>query len=143
MNPQDDQVPAVRRPDPMYTAESAFFWEAAERGELMAQQCQGCQQYLHPPRPMCPECLSMDLQPTQLSGRGKVYSVCSPQYPQIPAFDYPLLTALIDLEEGIRLLSNLVDVELESVQPGMPVEVCFAATVGGRAVPQFRPEGNK
>ena len=56
-------------------------------------------------------------------------------------FDYPLVVALIDLEEGIRLLSNLCDIEPDAVETGMQVEVFFVPTVGGKAVPQFRPVG--
>ncbi|HEY3699948.1 MAG TPA: Zn-ribbon domain-containing OB-fold protein [Spongiibacteraceae bacterium] len=129
----------VIRPDPMLTPDTAFFWEAAERGELMAQQCSKCGKYEHPPRPMCPQCNSLDKRYVKLSGKGTVYSWCIPRYPLIPIFDNPLVTALIQLDEGIRLMSNVVGCEVDEVTNGMKVEVCFAPTAGGKAVPLFRP----
>jgi uncharacterized OB-fold protein len=133
----------VTRPDPIPTDDSLFFWEAAARGELMGQQCGNCGTYLHPPRPMCPHCHSLNQRHVPLCGRGSVYSWCLPRHPQVPAFDYPLVTALIDLDEGIRLLSNIVGCDPQQVANGMPVQVCFAPTAGGQAVPQFRPVDRK
>ena len=127
------------RPDPVPTPDSAFFWEAAERGELLGQQCGDCGAFLHPPRPMCPHCHSLKQTHVALSGRGRVYSAVIPRHPTVPVFEYPLVTALIDLEEGIRLLSNVVGCEPEAVKPGMEVAVDFEATRGGKAVPVFRP----
>lgn len=129
----------VTRPDPVPTQDSVFFWEAVERGELFGQRCGDCGIFLHPPRPMCPQCHSLNQQHVQLSGRGTVYSCCMPRHPQVPVFEYPLVTALIDLEEGIRLLSNVVDCEPGDVKPGMAVEVRFEPTAGGKAIPVFRP----
>lgn len=128
------------RLDPVPTRDSQFFWDAVERGELMGQQCGCCGTYLHPPRPMCPKCNSLDQKHVKLSGRGKVYSFVLPRHPQmIGIFEYPLVTALIDLDEGIRLLSNVVNIDPDQITHGMDVEVCFAPTVGGKAVPQFHP----
>lgn len=127
------------RPDPVTTQDSLFFWQALERGELQAQQCQGCQHFMHPPRPMCPKCNSLDIKPHKLSGKGRVYSWCLPQHPRLPVFEYPLVVALIELEEGIRLLSNVVECDIDTITSNMPVEVCFAPTVGGKTIHQFKP----
>jgi uncharacterized protein len=129
----------ILRPDPVPTPDSQFFWDAAEREELMGQQCNDCGAYLHPPRPMCPHCNSLKQNHVKLSGRGTVYSCRMPRHPQIPIFEYPLVTALIDLEEGIRLLSNVVGCDVYAVQAGMAVEVDFAPTSGGKKVPVFKP----
>jgi uncharacterized OB-fold protein len=130
---------APRRPAPIVTDDSAVFWDAAARGRLVAQRCGGCGALRHPPRPMCPHCRSLEVEEAVLSGRGTVYSYAVLHHPQHPAFDYPVLGALVDLDEGIRLVSNLTDVAPEDVRIGMRVAVHFVPTAGDAAVPVFRP----
>ena len=127
------------RPDPILTPDAAFFWEGAKRGELLAQRCADCGNLQHPPRPMCPACHSVRRQEARLSGRGEVYSWIIPRHPPALGFAQPPVVAVIQLEEGIRLVSNIVDVADGQVAIGMPVEVRFEPTVGGYAVPVFRP----
>jgi hypothetical protein len=81
----------------------------------------------------------LDVEVVPLSGRGTLYSYAFLHHPQHPAFDYPVLAALVDLDEGIRLLSNLVGVESAQVEIGMSLEVSFVATADERAVPVFGP----
>jgi uncharacterized OB-fold protein len=88
---------------------------------------------------MCPNCGSLEWTVVDLSGRGTVYSFAVLHHPQNPQFDYPVIAALVDLDEGIRVVSNLVDIPPGQIKIGDPVEVCFAATVDGMAVPVFRP----
>jgi uncharacterized OB-fold protein len=128
-----------RRPVPIVTDDSAVFWDAAAAGQLVAQRCGQCGVLRHPPRPMCPHCHSLDVDVVPLSGRGTLYSYAVLHHPQNPAFDYPVLAALVDLEEGVRILSNLVDVAPDDIRIGMRVEARFEPTVGDRAVPVFRP----
>ena len=130
---------AATRPDPVFTPDAAFFWEGAARGELLGQRCADCSRLTHPPRPMCPACHSTRREIVKLSGRGTVYSWVIPRHPAPVGFAEAPIVALIELEEGIRLVSNLVEVEPGAVRNGLPVEVCFAPTRGGRAVPVFRP----
>jgi uncharacterized OB-fold protein len=127
------------RPDPIETPDTAFFWAAAARGELVALACADCGELRHPPRPMCPACHSTRRVERRLSGRGRVLAWVLPRHPAPIGFAEPPLVALVDLEEGIRLVSNLVEVASGAIAPGMPVEVTFAPTAGGRAVPVFRP----
>ena len=89
---------------------------------------------------MCPACHSLVVEVVELSGRGTVYSYEILHHPQHPAFDYPLLVVLVDLDEGIRLVSNLTDCATDDVRIGMPVEVHFVP-VGEDAttIPVFRP----
>jgi uncharacterized OB-fold protein len=129
----------VVRPAPIVTDDSATFWDAAATGCLVAQRCADCGRFRHPPRPMCPECRSLDVESVELSGRGVVYSYAVLHHPQNPLFEYPVLIVLVDLDEGIRLLSNLTDIGVGNVRIGMPVEVHFAPTTHDMAVPQFRP----
>ena len=88
---------------------------------------------------MCPYCGSLSIELTELSGRGVVYSYAVLHHPQNPAFEYPVVIVLVDLDEGVRLLSNLTDVPVADLRIGMPVAVHFVSTVGGMAVPQFHP----
>jgi uncharacterized protein len=129
----------VTRPAPIVTDDSAAFWAAAAEGRLVAQRCAACGRFRHPPRPMCPACRSLAVDVVDLSGRGEVYSYAVLHHPPNPLFEYPVVIVLVDLEEGIRLLSNLTGVVPDAIEIGMPVEVHFAPTADGMAVPQFRP----
>jgi uncharacterized OB-fold protein len=90
---------------------------------------------------MCPHCHGLEVAVAELSGRGTLYSYAVLHHPRHPAFDYPVLAALVDLEEGVRLVSNLVDVEPGDIRIGMPLSVTFLPAAGERAVPVFRPAG--
>src|ERR1700730_17585396 len=105
----EDALPT--RPAPIRTEDNQFFWDAATQGRLVAQRCGSCGRFHHPPRPMCPECHSVESDIVELSGTGQVYSYAVLHHPQNPKFTYPLVAALVELDEGIRLVTNLVGVE--------------------------------
>jgi hypothetical protein len=88
---------------------------------------------------MCPHCLSVDWDTVEATGRGVVYSFVVNHYPQIPSFDYPLPVVLVELEEGTRLVSNIVGVELDDIEIGMAVQVGFEDFGDGLVLPQFSP----
>ncbi|HEY8217292.1 MAG TPA: Zn-ribbon domain-containing OB-fold protein [Acidimicrobiia bacterium] len=127
------------RPVPIVTEDSAVFWDAAAEGRLVAQRCADCGRLRHPPRPMCPECHSLSVDVVTLSGRGELYSYSILHHPRHPAFEYPVLAALVELEEGVRLVSNLTHVDAADVHIGMPLEVEFESRGDGARVPVFRP----
>ena len=127
------------RPRPGITRDSAFWWEGVQAGKLLIQRCGGCGTLRHPPRPMCPRCQSLEWDTVEASGRGTVYSFVVSHHPQVPSFDYPLTIGLIELEEGTRLVSNVIDVDPADVHVGMPVEVVFEAVDDDFALPLFRP----
>lgn len=128
-----------RRPRPALTQDNAFFFEGAKRHKLLIQRCASCGKLRHPPRPVCPECRSFEWDAVEASGRGTVYSFVVNHYPQVPAFDYPLPVALIELEEGTRLVSNIIGCEPSEIFIGMPVECEFVAFDDELTLPQFRP----
>lgn len=138
MQSSQTSAPPIR-PDPISTRDSAFFWEGAERGELLIQQCEQCRRLWHPPRPMCPQCHSVKMGHTRVSGRGTVYSWIVPVHPLAFGFAAPPVVALIDLDEGVRLVSNVVGVAPEAMRNDIAVMVDFEPTQGGKAVPVFRP----
>ena len=125
---------------PTTTPDSKFFWEALKQEKLLVQRCSRCERLRHPPRPMCPRCNSLEWKTIEASGRGTVYSFVMPRHPAFPWwFEGTYVVALIELEEGIRILSNLRDVEPENVTIGMPVECFIEHFDNGVSLPQFRP----
>jgi uncharacterized OB-fold protein len=130
---------AALRPAPWVTRDSAFFWEAAKNEQLLGQRCSKCKVLRSPPRPMCPNCNCVESETQVLSGRATVYSWVIPRYPPVPGFEPGYIVAVLNLEEGIRFVSNLCDIEYEDVTPDMPVEVFFEPTKDGYKIPLFRP----
>lgn len=126
------------RPRPAITRDSQFWWDGVNHGKLLIQRCAACGKLRHPPRPMCPHCQSLEWDSIEASGRGTIYSFVITHYPQVPAFDYPLVPALIELEEGTRLMSDVIDIEPERVQIGLPVEVVFVQCDDELTLPLFR-----
>jgi uncharacterized protein len=126
-----------RRPSPILTEDNHEFWEAALEGRLVAQRCLQCGRLRHPPRPMCPNCHSLRHELVDLSGSGEIYSYSILHHPQVPLFEYPVIAVLVDLDEGIRIVSNLVIADPNEVRVGMPVMVQFEPTANGAAVPVF------
>lgn len=128
-----------RRPRPALTQDNQFFFDGAKERKLLIQRCASCGTLRHPPRPACAVCRSFEWDTEEASGRGTVFSYTVNHYPQVPAFDYPLLVALVELEEGTRLVANLSGVEPESVAIGMPVVAEFVEFDDDLTLPVFRP----
>jgi uncharacterized OB-fold protein len=115
------------------------FWEGVDRGELVAQRCQGCGALRHPPAPDCPTCGSEDWEAEALSGRGVIHTWIVSRHPSRPDIP-PRLVVLVDLAEGVRMASNLVDPENAAV--GAPVALEFGEVDGDR-LPLFRTTAAK
>lgn len=130
----------------------APFWEATLRGELAVQRCSDCGRLRFPPRPMCPDCRSLEHQWTALSGRGRVWSFVVPHPPLLPYFQKlaPYNVVLVELEEDprIRMVGNLVprpDAEINEFDPaairiGMPVRAVFRRVAEDVALLQWVPD---
>ena len=126
--------------DPVVDWETRAYWEACARHELTVQRCGACGKVQHRPRAICASCLSGEVETRVASGRGTVHTFTIVRQNQVPPFASacPYVLAYVDLEEGPRLLTNIVDCEPDSVAVGMPVQVEFVDT-GEFAVPRFRP----
>ncbi len=125
---------------PSVSPDTAFFWDGLKEHRLLIQRCASCGLLRHPPRPMCPACNSLDWDTVESSGRGTVHSFVMPQHPKFPFMDYPYIVALIDLAEGVRIISNLIDIDPDDARIDMPVEVCFTEFAEDFVLHQFRPE---
>lgn len=128
-----------RRPGVSINDDNRFFFDALGRGELRFQQCPSCHQITHPPTPMCPACGSFERGTVASSGRGEVYSFIVNHHPQVPGFTYPLVVALVELDEGVRMVTNLVGVAPDEVHIGLPVELEVVVVDGDQVLPLFRP----
>jgi uncharacterized OB-fold protein/acyl dehydratase len=141
--PKPKVEPRPKRPRPSITHDNAFWFEGARNGQLLIQRCASCGELRHPPGPMCPSCQSLEWDTIVASGRGTVYSYVVNHYPKVPAFDYPLVVAVIELEEGTRLVSNLIDIDPADVKIGMDVVAEMVAFDDELTLPQFRATGGK
>lgn len=124
---------------PTTTPDTKFFWDELKDGRILIQRCKGCARLRHPPRPMCPHCNSLAWDTVPASGRGTLYSFVMPRHPQWPWFEGTYVVALVDLEEGVRLVTNLVDVDPADATIGMAVEGRVEHFDNGVSLPQFRP----
>lgn len=138
--------PAPKRPAPGISDDTRFFWDGARAGALLIQRCKGCSALRHPPGPSCPRCHSFDWDTVRASGYGKVYSFVVMHYPEVPPFEHPNPIGLIELDEGTRLVAQLVGVRPADVRIGQRVLVEFnrfeVGAPGGSddiVLPQFRP----
>ena len=129
------------KPLPTLTKLNRPFFEGAKQGELRLQRCDACGQHWFPPSKNCPRCLSTDWQWIIASGRGRVWSwiVMHQRYFKAFEADLPYNVAFIELDEGPRLMSTLVDVAPDQIRCDMPVTVTFEDATDEIAVPKFRP----
>jgi uncharacterized OB-fold protein len=114
------------------------FWQGADEGKLVLQKCGGCGTWCHIPQPMCPKCHSVEKGWAPVSGKGVVYSWVTYHESPHPAFKVPYSVVLVELEEGVRIVSNLVDVKPDEIEIGMPVEVTFDQITEGVTLPKFK-----
>ena len=132
-------VPQRKRSWPAISEDTEFFWNGVRDGELRVQQCSECSALSHPPKPICSACGSFELGHLAVSGAGTVYSHVTFHKPPSPGFDEPYNVSVIELAEGVRLVSQVVGVQPGKVAIGMPVEVEFTEVEPGLVLPLFHP----
>jgi len=130
-----------KRPLPITTFWSQPFWEGCKRHELLIQQCKICNAKLFYPKLFCPSCLSSELGWIKSGGKGKVYSYTTVYGYQPEAFtdDIPYILAVIRLEEGVQMMSRIVDCKPEDVKCDMNVVVVFKDVTDEFTLPMFKP----
>lgn len=126
---------------PTIEPETKQFWDAAKQGQLMLGKCNGCGKLHYYPRPMCPHCWSEDVAMTPASGRGVLYTYSTVYVNDLPPFKarLPYVAASVDLEEGLRVSTNMVDCAPEDLKVGMAVTVKFEAISDDVTIAVFRP----
>jgi uncharacterized OB-fold protein len=132
---------AATKPVPEVTEELRPFFTAAREGRLVVQRCRRCGQRRFPPREICSRCLGRDAEWVTSSGRGAVvsYNVMHQVYHPGFAASVPYAVVLVELEDGGRIVSNIVDCPLDDLRIGLPVEVTFEQRSPQVALPVFRP----
>lgn len=132
--------PKIKRLRPILNGDNNFFWDGVKENKLLIQRCTSCETLRHPPGPMCPHCQSMEWDTVESSGKGEVFSYVVMHYPPIPPFDYPNPIALIELEEGSRLVTQLDGItDTSQIEIGMKVEVVFKEVEEDLILPMFKP----
>src|SRR3712207_6455183 len=135
-----------QKPLPVADPVTRPFWESVQRRAMELQRCDACGRFIFYPRGVCPHCLSDNLSWRPAQGTGEVHAFTVVHRHPNPAFagDIPYVVALIELDEGVRMLSNLVGVAADpaEVRVGMPVEVVYEAASDEVTLPKFRPRAS-
>jgi uncharacterized OB-fold protein/acyl dehydratase len=144
-----DPDPALR-PRPAINADNAALWDGYRRHELRIPRCGACGRLMFPAGPRCPSCGGFEMGYVVAAGTGRLYSHAVVHYPQVPGFRYPLPVGLIELDEGVRMVADLVGVTGDQLRIGMPLEVDWldshdalmsgaSDSRGAISLPRFRP----
>ena len=131
------------KPLPIPDEASQEFFDGAKRHELMIQRCKDCKRHISPGRPRCPLCWSTDVEWTKAKGTGKVYTYAVMHQQYHPGFapDIPYNFAIVELDEGVRLFSSIVDCPNDQIRVNMPVKVTFDDVTADITLPRFQPIG--
>ena len=130
-------------PLPTVSGETTPYWDSCRRGQLIIQKCDTCGEYQFYPRGICANCWSKDIQWYQASGKGTVWTFTVTHQNRTPGFaeDVPYVLGLVELEEGVRMFTNIVECEPRDVKIGMAVEVTFVRANDQISIPYFKPAG--
>ncbi|MDZ7731897.1 MAG: OB-fold domain-containing protein [Acidimicrobiia bacterium] len=129
---------------PRITPENEHFWLGGADGELRFLRCGACGHWIHPPAPVCPACLSKDVAPDAVSGRGVVHTYTVNHQPWYPDLDPPYVIAIVELDEqeGLRLTTNIFGCPPDEVRIGQRVRVLFEE-YDGVYLPMFEPDADR
>jgi uncharacterized OB-fold protein len=136
----NDGAPPLR-PRPALTQDNAFWFEGTRAHKLLIQRCTSCGTLRHPPLPACAVCQSFEWDTVEASGRGVVYSFVVVHHPQVASFEYPLPVALVELEEGTRVVANIDGVDPGELQIGLALRATFVDYDPELSLPVFVPDG--
>jgi uncharacterized protein len=138
---QENAVPAPEptRFLPLITDFSRPFWDATKRHELMVQQCQNCGNTFYPPSVACGRCFTTDVKWVKSSGKAKLTTYSVVHQPAGPGFPVPLILAIVQMDEGYRMMTNIVGCDPKELKIGMPLEVTFEEQTPTVTLPFFQP----
>jgi hypothetical protein len=131
----------IPKPLPVPSRVTKPFWDAARQHRLSIQRCGACHEYIFYPRAICPHCASEDLSWTDVSGRATLYSytIARKATARPWAEDVPYVIAIVELEEGPRMTSNIVGCPVDDVRIGMPLIASFDDVSDEITLVKFRP----
>ncbi|MCT4357269.1 OB-fold domain-containing protein [Streptomyces sp. Je 1-79] len=138
--PKGSGAPGARRPRPVINRDNAGFWEGVAAHRLLVQRCGACATLRFPWLPGCNACGSQEWDAVEASGTGTVFSYVVMHHPPFPAFDPPYAVGLIELAEGVRMISNVVGVPYDKVRIGVPVRLEFLRVDEELELPVFRAQ---
>ncbi|GAA1828335.1 hypothetical protein GCM10009836_02600 [Pseudonocardia ailaonensis] len=130
-------APTRGRLRPGQSPDTAFFWKGCDEHRLLIQRCAGCGVLRHPPGPACPACHGFDADHVVATGHGTVHSYAVHHYPPVQGFPGPAVIGLVELDEGVRIVSNIVGRDPADLRVGDRVEVFFLDQEEGWSLPQF------
>lgn len=135
----------AKPPIPVPDELTEFFWKGVRAHKLMILRCRSCGHFIHYPRPVCEKCLSEDLAPVEVSGRATLYSYTITMKPWHPFWvdkvPYVLATVELSEQEGLKMLTNLIECPHDAIEVGMPLEVTFREVSEDLTLPCFKPAG--
>jgi uncharacterized OB-fold protein len=134
----DAELPPLPQPDSLTQA----YWDACRNERLEISACDDCDHLFLPPGPCCPKCWSSDLSTREVSGSARIFSYVVYRRTYHPGMPAPYVVALIELDEGPRLISNVVGCEPEEVEIDMPVRLRFESA-GDFLLPRFEPSADQ
>ena len=131
---------AYTKPLPQPTIDSKPFWDGLKEHRMVLQKCADCGRVRHYPRPVCDACLSMEVEWAEASGRGTVYSWTETHHPFHAGFrgETPYILVTVDLDEGVRMHSRLIDASIDELRLGLPVEVVYMDATDEVTLPLLR-----
>lgn len=130
--------PATLRPRPAINLDNQFWFDAAREHRLVIQRCASCHTLRHPPGPQCPQCQSFEWDTVDAAGGATLHSFTVAHHPRHPAFDYPLVIAVVELDEGTRLIANLAGITPDEVAIGMRLRLDWLDADPDLTLPIFR-----
>jgi len=130
-----------KKPIPVITSETAQYWDSAQKHDLHIQKCCNCNRFYFYPRDNCPFCFSNKVEWTRVTGKGKIYSFTVSYRYTSEGFrnEIPYNIAIVELEEGIRMMTNIVGCENDDLRIGMPVEIIYEDITDTVTLPKFKP----
>lgn len=132
-----------KKPLPTVSGETKPFWDACRRNILLIQRCNRCQEYQFYPRGICSNCWCEDIRWVTASGKGTVWTFTVTRQNRTPGFEeeVPYVLALVELEEGVKMFTNIIECDPQEVTIGMAVEVTFVQANQQVSIPYFKPAG--
>jgi uncharacterized OB-fold protein len=141
MAEMSEEKEKYEKPLPEFRPETQPYWDACKRHKLVLPKCKTCGRFFFYPRALCPNCMSQDLEWVEASGKAKVWTFATHHMGPSKAYkgEPPYVVAMIEIQEGVMMMTNIVNCKPEDVRIGMDVEVVFDDVTSEVTLPKFKP----